>query len=99
MMFYVDLYSLCIYCLIEMRFKTRRYVYYSPIFKNIPDIFSSLINFFDRCGRCGRHLEHCSHNQKKKPNIVVDLQTHLPHLLSLLIKQSLFYFLNNHEDN
>jgi len=60
-MFYVDLYNLCIYYLIEKRFKTRRYVYlqvwfWHPIFKNIPDISPSPINF---SGRCGRHLEHC----------------------------------------
>jgi len=53
-MFYVDLYNLCIYCLIELWFKTRRYVYLqsdfdirflkiSPIYPwyiPIPDKFS-----------------------------------------------------------
>jgi len=66
-MFYVALYNLCIYCLIEMRFKIKKYMYiYSPILTSdfwkypryIPDISRSPINFPGRCGRCGRHLEH-----------------------------------------
>jgi len=57
-MFYVDLYNLCIYCLIEMRFKTRRYVYLQSDFDiRFLKISPSLINF---SGRYGRHLEHCT---------------------------------------
>ena len=62
MMVYVDLYNLCIYCFIELRFKTRRYVYlqfdFDVRFLNYPRYIPTPINFLNRCSRCGRHLEH-----------------------------------------
>jgi len=73
-MFYVNLYNLYIYCLIEMRFKTRRYVYYSPILTSdfgkypryIPSISPSPINFSGRCSPCGRHSEHWDREHLQK---------------------------------